>query len=120
MEIVGHLMNRHDGLYGTRGLAYDYITAGNGLFIEAKNDLFSARVAVYNVTIRGLKPMEPYLFLRNKVDWYNLNAVFQLATNNWRCGNEDKQYYCILKERNHWETYRPEQTTGENQVRFIR
>jgi len=55
---VGYLLNTEDGLIGERGIFYDYILAGNGVFIRAGNPLIKATVAVSEATIRGLQPLQ--------------------------------------------------------------
>lgn len=56
--LVGHLVAR-EGLPARRGLAYDYILAGDGLFLAADNDLLHVRVPVARCTVRGLPPVYP-------------------------------------------------------------
>ncbi len=64
MNPVGYLINRRDGLKGARGVAYDYILAGNGLWIEAEGERLAARVLVKPFVVRGLADLEPKLVLR--------------------------------------------------------
>lgn len=64
MNPVGYLTSRQDGFYGARGDYYDYITAGNGVFIEAEGPLMAARLQVSQAIIRGLKPLESRIVLR--------------------------------------------------------
>ncbi|MCK4265911.1 MAG: hypothetical protein KAX31_01425, partial [Thermoplasmata archaeon] len=59
MNPAGYLVNRKDGLYGKRGMFYDYILAENGLFIETEGKLMAARVPVAECAVRGLAPLEP-------------------------------------------------------------
>ncbi len=60
---VGYLINTGEGLAGDRGIFYDYILAGNGLFIEAENKLISARIPVARCEVRGLPPIDKKLNL---------------------------------------------------------
>jgi PRTRC genetic system protein A len=55
---VGYLINQLGGLEGERGLYYDYILAGNGLFIEVENKLLEVRIPVADCEIRGLAPLK--------------------------------------------------------------
>jgi PRTRC genetic system protein A len=52
--MIGYLLVRPEGLDGERGLAYDYILARNGVFLEAENHLIRARIRVASGEIRGL------------------------------------------------------------------
>lgn len=65
MKMVGYLVKHPDGLYGERGLGYDYILASNGVFVEAEGPLLAARVRVAEAEIRGLAPVEPRVVLRH-------------------------------------------------------
>ena len=57
-SLVDHLVAR-DGVPARSGLAYDYILAGDGLFLAAENDLLTVRVPVARCTVRGLPPVYP-------------------------------------------------------------
>ncbi|KKK84126.1 hypothetical protein LCGC14_2786470, partial [marine sediment metagenome] len=46
MKPVGYLINEKSGLRGERGEYYDYVVAGNGVFIEAEGDLMAARIPI--------------------------------------------------------------------------
>lgn len=65
MNPVGYLVKHKDGLRGERGQYYDYVLAGNGIFIEAEGNLLAARVPVRLAEIRGLAPLEPKVVLRH-------------------------------------------------------
>lgn len=54
--LVGHLVAR-DGVPARSGLAYDYVLAGDGLFLAAENHLLHVRVPVARCTVRGLPPV---------------------------------------------------------------
>jgi PRTRC genetic system protein A len=54
--LVEYLVARQ-GLPPRRGLAYDYVLAGDGLFVAAENDLLSVRVPVASCPVRGLPPV---------------------------------------------------------------
>lgn len=58
MDFVGYLVNTKDGLEGEQGMAYDYILAENGLFIQAKGPLLVARIPIAHVKVRGLAPVD--------------------------------------------------------------
>jgi PRTRC genetic system protein A len=63
MKLVGYLTNYPDGLLGEKGIYYNYITASNGLFIEAENSLISARIPIAECSIRGLAPLKKKITL---------------------------------------------------------
>ena len=57
---AGHLVQRTPGAEpeGEPGTGYDYIMAGNGLFVRARNALLDATVQMATAEIRGLPPLE--------------------------------------------------------------
>ncbi len=54
--LVDYLVARH-GLPPRSGLAYDYIVAGDGVFVSATNSLLDVRIPVARRKIRGLDPV---------------------------------------------------------------
>jgi len=62
---VGFLWKRPDALYGQRGIAYDYVVAGNGVYVEAQGEHLAARVPVSECQIRGLADTEPRFVLKH-------------------------------------------------------
>jgi len=58
MRPVGYLLNTERGQEGTPGLFYEYILAGNGLFIRARSPLLQATVHITEAWVRGLLPLE--------------------------------------------------------------
>ena len=60
---VGHLVNLPDGPFGTRGIGYDYVLAGDGLYVESESLALSARLLVTPTKVRGLAPLGERLVL---------------------------------------------------------
>jgi PRTRC genetic system protein A len=54
---VGYLVARDGSPPPRRGLLYDYVVAGDGLWLAAENDRLRARVPVAPATVRGLPPL---------------------------------------------------------------
>jgi PRTRC genetic system protein A len=63
MTLVEYLIAR-DGVPPRRGLAYDYVLAGDGLYLAAQNRFLDVRVPVAAATVRGLPPVYPSVTLR--------------------------------------------------------
>ncbi len=55
--MIGYLRNEKNHVIGDRGMAYDYILAQNGVFLEAENALIRARIRVGEASVRGLEPL---------------------------------------------------------------
>ena len=86
MNKAGYLFNTDSGPVGERGIFYDYILAGNGVFIRAENSLIKATVAVSEATIRGLQPLQDSVELRHgRIPQYIYNlALSTLMINPYR------------------------------------
>ena len=52
---VGHLVNHPDGPQGPQGIGYDYILAGNGIFVQASSPILVARIRIASADVRGLQ-----------------------------------------------------------------
>lgn len=64
MALVEYLVAR-DGVPSRRGLAYDYVLAGDGLYLSADNRSLAVRVPVAVATVHGLPPIYPSVTLRS-------------------------------------------------------
>ena len=53
-EPVGYLVNHRQGVRGVQGKGYDYVLAGNGIFVQAEGPDLTARVQLAKYRIRGL------------------------------------------------------------------
>ena len=51
---VGYLVCGRDGLWGQQGIAYDYVLAGSGVYVQAESPLLRARVRAVPAEVRGL------------------------------------------------------------------
>ncbi|GAH11515.1 unnamed protein product, partial [marine sediment metagenome] len=71
MKTVGYLLNTREGLDGEPGLFYDYILAGNGVFVRVRGPLLAATVLIGEAHVRGLLPLEETMELpRGKIPRY--------------------------------------------------
>lgn len=124
---VGYLVHHPFGLVGQRGIAYDYVLASNGIFVETEGRFLAARAQVSRCGIdnrvRGLAPCWPRLVLRHGlVPRY----LFNLALDSMLVDPRNERYVAIL-----WESYAaqpggyyhlhiPEQTRGRASVEYER
>ena len=63
MKPVGYLLNKGEGPVGEPGLFYNYILAGNGLFVRARSPLLEATVFIAPAQVRGLMLLEEKVVL---------------------------------------------------------
>ena len=62
--MVEYLIAR-DGVPTRQGLAFDYLLAGDGIFLVAENDDLEVRVPIAGCTVRGLPPVYPACNLKH-------------------------------------------------------
>lgn len=111
-KYVGYLVKQKDGLYGERGLLYDYILASNGLFIETEGKLIAARIPVAPCEVRGLAPVEPKVVLRyGKVPKH----LFDLALNTMMT-TPDKERYVAITYTDSYHISVPNQAADKDQI----
>ena len=91
---VGHLIRHPDRLEGTRGIAYDFVLAGNGLFVESEGPLMAARILAEPFDVQGLAPLEPKLVLRHgKIH----GSLWELALNLLISSSGLERYVAIVR-----------------------
>ena len=116
MSAIGYLRNSPTGLVGTRGSHYDYVLAGNGLFLEASSELLVARVQVSRSVFRGLKPMEPLVQLRHgKLPPY----LWDLATSELLRDVSKERFVAVVWDGNGYSLRIPEQDVSAGGVHGI-
>lgn len=112
--MVGYLINHPGGLVGERGIAYDYILAGNGLFIEAHNRSLEARIPVNRCQVRGLAPLENKVILT-----YGSipRRFFELALDIF-LADISTEHYVAVTAQNGYEFYMPIQDKSAAGVHY--
>lgn len=63
-NLVTYHVHKHTPLPPNDALAYQYILAGNGVFVRAETRFFTALLPVTAVTVRGLPPLRPRFQLK--------------------------------------------------------
>lgn len=95
MKTVGYLINTSEGPAGEPGLFYDYILAGNGLYVRASSPQLRATVPVAPVTVRGLAPLEETVELpQGRIP----SRLYQLALSVFAATPEKERYLAITWE----------------------
>jgi hypothetical protein len=62
--MVEYLVAR-DGVPTRQGLAFDYLLAGDGIYLVAENDDLQVRVPIAGCSVRGLPPVYPACNLKH-------------------------------------------------------
>jgi len=95
MALVDYLVAR-DSLPSRRGLAYDYVLAGDGLYLVTENHLLSVRVPAARCTVRGLPPLYPACVLKQG----RLPALLweKIITLAYACAHHEREVLCAVTE----------------------
>ena len=116
-SMVGYQVFHEDGLYGARGLYFNYVLAGNGLFIEAESPLLSGRVQIAEAQVRGLQPMVPEVYLpHGKIPI----RLMELALTVFLANPDVEQYVCVVFEEGEYRLRAPKQTGRGASVEYER
>lgn len=109
---VGYLINYPGKLEGERGIYFDYILAGNGLFIEAANPMLSARIPVGECDIRGLAPIKT----RISLTYGSIpQSFFDLALERFLAEPERESYLGVIANAG-YHVFLPDQQKEEAKV----
>jgi len=112
---VGYLTSYPGRFDGERGSYFDYILAGNGLFIEASKPMLSVRIPVAKCDIRGLAPLKPKITLTyGSIPQH----FFDLALDTF-LASPDKESYVAVTADAGYHFYVPPQTQETAKVVYI-
>ncbi len=112
---VGYLINQSDGFHGRRGIAYDYILAGNGLFIEASGPHISACIQASDTPVRGLAKWQSRVELHHgKIPGH----LWELALNMMLADRYREVYLAITWDFGSYHIHQPNQKQGTASVEF--
>lgn len=116
MRQVGYLVNEEGGLAGEPGLFYNYILAGNGLFIQAQSPLLQATVHITAARVRGLRPMGGRVELpRGNIPRY----LYSLALSVFLIDRTQERFLAVTWEGG-YRLREPGQETSDSHVRYER
>ena len=95
MKPVGYLLNKGEGPVGEPGLFYDYIMAGNGVFMRARSPLLKATVLIAPAQVRGLSSLEERVGLpRGRIP----RRLYDLAVSILAAEPHSEQYLAVIWE----------------------
>lgn len=115
MKPIGYLTNYPDGLRGERGIYYDYVFAGNGVFIEAEGPMLAARIPIEKCEIRGLAPLDARVVLRyGKIPAFLIEHILE----NFTYFHDKELYSAIIRENDEYAVYVPHQDRFEASVSY--
>ncbi len=91
MNIAGYVICSSPPV-GQPGSGYTYVLGGNGLFLDAHNSLMGVRIPLADAPVRGLPPLEPYLWLvHGKVPSHLLDLVVSACS-----ARADQEVYAAI------------------------
>jgi len=111
---VGYLTNSLTGIEGESGAAYNYILAGNGLFLRAKNEHLAVTICLALQEIRGLAPLgESIQFIHGKIPTYFLNLALSVLS-----AKPDTEKYLAIVWDGQYRLKEPPQEAGPGHVTY--
>lgn len=86
--MVEYLVAR-DGVPTRQGLAFDYLLAGDGVYLVASNDALEVRVPIAGCSVRGLPPVYPACNLKHgRLPQWIWDAIVWAAHVGYTSGHE--------------------------------
>jgi PRTRC genetic system protein A len=121
MNPVGYLHNTPKGLVGEPGLGYNYILAGNGLFIRAENEHLVATIPIFKLEdgrpVRGLAPLDKRVALKHgPIPGLLWRGAYEICLE----GPASECYLAIVWVRDRYELSRPPQDATAASVSYER
>ena len=117
MPLVDYLVAR-DGPPPVSGPAYDYVMAGNGIYVQAENACLLARVPLADCEVRGLPALEPACVLKHgrlpRDLWQHIVAVAQT----WAAFDQEVLLTVRHAARLGYHLVVPRQTTGPTEITY--
>ena len=111
---VNYLINYLTGLEGEPGVFYDYVMAGNGLYIRAKNLHLAVTVCVAPQVVRGLAPLkEDIQLLHGKIPLYFFNLALSII-----CIKSDIEQYLAVTWQGNYSLTVPSQLQTAGSVTY--
>jgi PRTRC genetic system protein A len=111
---AGYLLNAASGLVGEPGVFYDYILAGNGLYLTAKNSQLEVTVCIAHLEIRGLAALcEEIQLLHGKIPLYFLNLALSIL-----CIKPDIEQYLAVTWQGNYSLNVPSQSQTAGSVTY--
>ncbi len=107
---IGHVLATRDVLPPIGNVLYEFVIAGNGIFIRAKRTGLEAMIPYSNTPIQGLAFVRPYVRMAGRVPEILVHAALGQA---WReLPNEILFWFKYQEQKRTWQLVRPAQTNG--------
>ena len=117
MKIAGYRAHIAPGEYsGEPGTVYNYIMAGNGLFIESESEYLQARIQIAQVRLRGLVDLQERVVLTHG----RIPAALFGSALGFMCEDLTKELYVAIVWRGSYSLDIPPQDTGGAHVKYTR
>jgi hypothetical protein len=113
--MLGYLRNTDIGLIGNCGMAYDYITAGNGLWCRAETPHTKAVVQLMECPIRGLADIAPALVMKHGL----IPQRFMDLALSVMFADPLSERYAAIRWENGWSFYNPIQVGAKSMVNYL-
>ncbi len=117
MRLVDYLIAT-DGPPAPSGLAYDYVLARDGVYVQAENAHLAARVPVAHCEVRGLRPLEPVCRLKHGRIPFGIWQHIVAVTRAWALHGEEVLLTVCHVNRLGYHLVVPRQATGETEIAY--
>lgn len=115
MNLVNAILAESDTLPKIDALGYQYVIAGNGLFIRAEDSRMSACIPIVLTQLHGLADIEPHVILKvPRVPNAFLRSILESA----RRHLPNEAMYQLWFDGNSWRVSMPAQSTTPTAARF--
>jgi PRTRC genetic system protein A len=115
MALVEYLI-AHDGVPSRHGMAYDYVLAGDGLYLVTQNPYLDVRIPVAAASVRGLPPIYASFELKTgrlpQALWDHIVTIARA----WAVGGHEVMLIVTYEERGGYHLSLPRQATSPTSV----
>lgn len=118
MPLVDYLVAR-DGPPTPSGLAYNYVVAAGGLWVQAENEHLAARVPIARCEVRGLAALHPVFTLKHGRVSHALWAHIVDVARAWAAEGQEVLLTVRYTERLGYHLVVPQQATSATEVAYL-
>lgn len=107
---IGYVLATREALPPIGNFLFEYVIAGNGLFLRARRTGLEAMIPYCQTPLQGLAPVRPYVRLAGRVPLTLIQAALVQA---WRELPNEVLFWFLYREGPRlWNLVRPAQTNG--------
>lgn len=113
-DTVGYIVNTNPSR-GENGIAFDYIFAGHGAYVQSKSELMTARIMVAEGQLKGLQPVTEKIILEHGLI---PGVLMELTLDAMLANPRDELFAAIRWDGERYGVVLPTQTRGPASVQY--